>query len=177
MWTSLSYLLSFSTRQEETTAATPTHAVQFTLETDLKMDSRWDSRNLNSPLASSRLICHRTIKHVTTQPPGIWCITSTNSTAYATQGCSCPALAYSQHWETHLPEPRLSFYVTTQQRNTVLCRARLIQVHPHPRKASRFHFFSCNKTLSSFHMLPSHNSLQNQSFPFNRPGSISKAAN
>lgn len=59
----------------------------------LKMDSRLDSENLHSPLVSSGLICHRKVKHVTTVPPGVWYVASTSSTAYATQGCSCPLTA------------------------------------------------------------------------------------
>lgn len=74
-------------------AATPTLATQFPLQTKLKMDSRLDTKNLNSPLVSSGLICHRTVRHVTTLPPGIWWTTSTSSTAQATQDSSHPFTA------------------------------------------------------------------------------------
>lgn len=73
--------------------ATPTFAAQFTIQTKRRMDSRLHSKNLNSPLVSSGLICYRTIKHVTTLPPGVWCVTGTSSTAYATPGCSHPHTA------------------------------------------------------------------------------------
>lgn len=63
------------------------------MQTKLRMDSRLHSKNLNSPLVSSGLICYRTIKHVTTLPPGVWCVTGTSSTAYATPGCSRPHTA------------------------------------------------------------------------------------
>lgn len=100
------------------------------------MDSRLCSKNLNSPLVSSALICHRTIKHVTTASRRL-----VPSPAVVQQPMSHKAaLAHLQHWETHLSEPRLSFHVTTQQRSTVLCRAGIIQFHPHPRQASQFHF-------------------------------------
>lgn len=138
------------------------------------MDSRLYSKNLNSSLVSSALICYRTVKQVTTQPPGSGCVTGTSPTAYVTQSGS--ALAHSQRQETHLSEPRRSFHITTQQRSTVLCTVGIIQFHSHPRKAGQFHFFSGNMAPSSFQLLISHHSLQNQLFPFNRPEGISKPA-
>lgn len=88
----LTYSASVHTRKK-IMVATPTFAAQFTIQTKLRMDSRLHTKNLNSPLVSSGLICYRTIKHVTTLPPGVRCVTGTSSTAYATPGCSRPHTA------------------------------------------------------------------------------------
>lgn len=87
-------LLCFSTHSEKTTAATR-HLPQFTLQTKLEMDSWLDSKNLNSPLVSSGLFCHRTVKRDNCLQP------SAAPPALAQQPMPHKAaLAHSQHWDT-----------------------------------------------------------------------------
>lgn len=136
------------------------------------MDSGVDTENLNSPLVSSGLICHRTVRHVTTLPPGIWCTTSTSSIAYATQDGSRPLTTLRD--TPSQTETVISCPHTAKEHSPAQSRS---QFHPHPGKESPFRFLSGNAAPTSFQRLTSHHSLQNQLFPLHRPGGISKAAN
>lgn len=106
----------------------------------LETDSRLDSKNLDSPPASSAFICQRTVQcdnsasehsvchqHWLTSP----CHTTLHSPTHSTA-------------KTHLPRPRLSLHINTQPRSLVLCRTRISSVLPHPRKASQLCFFLHN---------------------------------
>lgn len=135
----------------------------------LKMDFRLDSKNLKSPPASWELLCHRTGKHVTTLPPDLRCVTSTNSTAYATQ-------RHSQHSKTHCPNQDCCFMSTRSTAAWSCAETESLSFTPTPGKQASStssvvtwppHPSSCHKLLFT----------QYQSFPGNRPGGISKVAN
>ncbi|CAD7690827.1 unnamed protein product [Nyctereutes procyonoides] len=106
------------------------------------------------------LIGHRTTKHLTTLPPGIQCVTSTSSAAYATQHCSRPLTA---------PQD------TSSQIKTVVS-SRIIHLHP-PQESKPVPALLWQHGPSCFQLLTSYHSFQNQWFPSNRPRGISKAAN
>lgn len=138
----------------------------------LKIDSRLDSKNLNTHLVSSGSLA--------TEPPNTWqlCLQAFSvSPALAQQPMPHnTALAHSQHHKTHLPKPRLSFHVNTHQRSTVLRGARIIHLHP-PQESKPVPALLWQHGRSCFQLLTSYHSFQNQWFPSNRPRGISKAAN
>lgn len=127
----------------------------------LTTDSRLDSKNLTTPLVSSGSFA--------TEPPNTW------------QPCLW-GFGVSQHWLSnlchttplspthstarhHLPKPRLSFHGDTQQRSTVLHRDGIIHFH-RPQESKPGAALLRQRGPSSFQLLTSHHSLQNQLFPF-----------
>lgn len=103
----------------------------------LETDSRLDSKNLDSPPASSGFTCQRTVKRDNSTSKQLVC-----HQHWLTSPCHT-TLRSPTHGtaKTHLTRPRLSFHINTQTRSLVLCRTRISSVSPHPRKTSQLCFF------------------------------------